>query len=58
MNGNQSGQLLDHARRSYRTRYINGQAFVGKLINDGQALQYLSVGASIEHKVIRPHTIG
>jgi hypothetical protein len=54
----QPGQDLDHPRRSDRACYVDRQALAGELVDHGQALDLLAVGARVEHEVVRPDVVG
>ena len=48
MDAHQARQDLDDARGADATRHVNGEALVGELVDDRQALQLLAIGAGVE----------
>jgi hypothetical protein len=48
------GQYVDDARGANAPGYVDRETFVGKLVDDSQALELLTVGARIENEVGRP----
>jgi hypothetical protein len=53
----QTRQHLDHAWRADAAVDLDRQSFLGELVRHRQALELLTVGAVIEHKVIRPYLV-
>ena len=49
---------IDHVLGANAVGHHARNRRLGSLINDGQALEPLAVGAPVEHEVIGPHVIG
>src|SRR5580704_16781142 len=55
MNTNELAQHLNDPTRADVAGDIDRQALTRELIDDGEALELLAVGAGVEYKVIRPY---
>ena len=53
----QSGQDLDDALGSDAAGHVDGQALPGELIDHGQALDLLAIGAGVEDEVVGPDAV-
>ena len=49
---------LDHALGADRAGHVDGQAFVGELVDDRQALDLLALGGGVEDEVVGPDEVG
>ena len=51
-------QDLDHTMRADATGNVDRQTLAGELVDHGEALELLTVGAGVEHEVVGPDVIG
>ena len=58
MSADEPRQHLDDVPRANAARDLDGEALAGLLVDDGQTLQLLAVGAMVVDEVIGPHVIG
>ena len=58
MSADEPRQHLDDVPRANAARDLDGEALAGPLVDDGQTLQLLAVGATVVDEVIGPHVIG
>jgi hypothetical protein len=54
----QTREHVDDAPRANGARHVDRQAQVREIVDDGQALDLLPIGAGIEDEMIRPDVIG
>lgn len=53
----QSAQHVDDPRRSNRAGYIDREALPGVLVDDRQALEFLTIGTGVEDEIIGPDLV-
>src|SRR6185436_2169742 len=53
----QARQHFDDARRADATVHLDRQPLLGELVGYGQALELLTIGATVKHKVVGPHLV-
>ena len=53
-----TGEHLDGPTRADRGDHADRRALAGVLVDDGQALDLLAIGAGVEHEVVGPHEVG
>ena len=58
LSANEPRQHVDDVPRSNAARDLDGKALTCPLVDDGQTLQLLAVGATVVHEVIGPDMIG
>ena len=49
---------FDHAAGSDGAGDVDGQAFAGELVDDGETLDLLAARAGVEHEVVGPDVVG
>src|SRR5690606_18609339 len=52
------GKDLDDSTGANAAGHVDRQTFACVLIDHGQALQLLPIGAGVEHEIVGPHLIG
>lgn len=57
VNADQATEHLAHTAGADAALNVDLQALARPLVDDGQALQLLAIGAGIDHKVIGPHLV-
>src|SRR5205823_5526649 len=57
VHADEPGELVDDPCRADAARDFDGEALPGPLVDDGQALELLSVGAGVEDEVVSPDVV-
>ncbi len=57
MDAHETSQLVNDALRAYPAIHVDRQTLACVLIDHGETLEDLAVGAAIEHEVIGPHLV-
>jgi len=58
MLGHEAREHFDHTGRADRAGDVDRECLAGELIDHGQALDLLAVGAGVEHEVVGPDVVG
>jgi len=54
----QVGEHIDDIDRLEPTRYLNGQTFVGKFVDDVEQAEFASIMGALLDEVVRPDVVG
>ena len=58
MDAHQAAEDFDDAPGTDAAGHVDGQALVGELVDYGEALELLAIGAGVEHEVVGPDAVG